>query len=163
MTICDFLSVSDYWYATISAIIGCFGGITWAKRQSEKETQKIDHESKSDLISAIEKLIELADQSEMQWFGNGVPNFPLENQRIISLTERISHFKDSGLRTALEGLVYQCSHYNNKLVVVNSACLDAILHDSHTETLDLYKTDMEEHAEKIVGWAKSALETLKQE
>jgi len=162
-TVADFLSIKDYWYATISAMIGCLGGIAWANRKTGQAQKLINRESIDSLIKAFEKTRDLSKSAETAWLQRGSPNFPLENQRIISLSERVSKFKDSELRTAIEGFVYQCSHYNSKLLVVNNACLDAILHNSHTDLLDLYKSGMKEDAAKICEWGTSALEKLKKE
>ena len=163
LTIADFFSVKDYFYATISAAIGCWGGIRWANKKAKERQEQIDAESVLSLIAAFEKTRKLAQDAALLWAQKGSPNFPLENQRIISLCERVSKFKDSELRTAIEGFVYQCSHYNSKLTVVNIACLDAILHNNHTDLLGLYKSGMKKDAEDIFGWSSSALEKLKKE
>ncbi|HVS53603.1 MAG TPA: hypothetical protein VHD62_14705 [Opitutaceae bacterium] len=162
MTTQEFLSAKDYWYAFVSAILGCVGGIQWAKWQMAAKQKKTDHEARIALLGAIEKILQLSVQASAQ-FQSGQPNFPLEVQRASFLCDRVSQFQDPAVRDEIEGLIYQCSHYNAKLTVVNSAYMTTLITNTSPAILSAYSSMMVQHLQQIVGWAQPIVAKLKKE
>ena len=162
MTMQDFLSVKDYWYAFVSAVFGCIGGIQWAKWRAAKNQKKADQETRRALLVAMQNIVQLATQARAQ-FQTGQPNFPLETERPSFLCNRVSHFRDSTLRGEVEGLIYQCSHYNAKLMVVNSAYMTSLVTNTPQAFLAAYSAMMVQHLGQIIGWANPIVAKLKAE
>jgi hypothetical protein len=132
------------------------------KSRSAANQRKKDKEARFALTRTIEDIVRLATQAEAQ-FKVGQPNFPLGIQQASVLSDRISRFKDEQLREDVEGLIYQCSHYNAKLTVVNSAYMTSLITKGSAAVLSDYSSMMIQHLQQIVGWAKSVIEKLKKE
>ena len=162
MTAAEFLSLKDYWYAFVSAILGCLGGITWAERQAKYERLRKNRVARDALIQAIELIVQLANQASSQ-FRSGYPNFPLEIQRAATLCNQIAEFNDKNLRGEIEGLLYQCSHYNAKLTVVNTAYMTSLVTNTSPAILAGYSGMMIQHLSQIIGLAQAAVDGLKKE
>ena len=145
------------------AALGTGLGIGWSLREARKQQTRLDLDSIISMIAAIEKIKEHCENATKAWENQKDPNFPLEGQRLGVLNERISRYSDVDLRTEIEGLAYQCSHYNSKLAVVNSVCVTAHVNNTQSSLLNAYRNDMKTHAGKICEWATSALEKLKKE
>ena len=163
MSICDFLSLRDYWYATVSAVIGCLIGIQWAKAQQKRQRAQKDKESRAALLVAIDRILNLAGQAIEKFENGGQPNFPLEHHRPALLCDRVSEFRDKYLRGEIEGFLYQCSHYNAKLTTVNAAYMTALVTKSSSPLLKDYSDMMARHLKEIIGWSKPVIEKLKKE
>lgn len=163
MNICNFLSLRDYWYTTVGAVIGCLIGIRWAKAQQRREQAKKDDESKVALLLAIDRIVNLAGQAIAKFEEGGQPNFPLEHHRPALLCDRVSTFSDKDLRGEIEGFIYQCSHYNAKLTTVNAAYMTALVTKSTAPFLKEYSDMMARHLKEIIGWSNPIIEKLKKE
>jgi hypothetical protein len=161
MALNEFLSFKDYWYAGVSAALGCAGGIAWAWRSAARIQRNKDRENKVALVQALERTRQLANDTVAAFQANQQPSYPLEVQRVGMLTDRVSDFSTAGLRGELEGLVYECSHYNAKLPVVNTAfVLSNLVPGIDPANVTPYRTMMRDHAQNIVGWADDALAHL---
>jgi hypothetical protein len=159
-----FLSLKDYYYAILGAGIGAWIGITVEKQREKRKRRLADQNARLGLKAALEKIVELAGQARNEFQKNRQPNFPLETQRAAVLCDRISVFRDTTLRTAIEGLLYQCSHYNAKLLVVNSAYMTALISNANTAAImDPYSTMMIQHLQEITDWTQSILDRLPKE
>jgi hypothetical protein len=156
----EFLSPKDYYYAILGAGLGAWIGITVEKLRAKKKQRLIDRNARLDLTGALQKNIELIDQAIDRFQTQGQPNFPLETQRAAVLTDRISVFRDQNLRTHIEGLLYQCSHYNAKLLAVNSAYMTVLMNQGNPALLDPYSQMMIKHLQEIRDWTKEALAGL---
>lgn len=153
--------LKDFFYTFLSAIAGVFIGVlwsTWRANSKEKKNQK----ARAALIETVQDIVQLVTQASQQ-FQSGQPNFPLGIQRASALCDRISEFRDKTLRGEIEGFISHCSHYNSKIIVVNSAYMTTLVTGHSAAALAPYSTMMVEHLQKILGWAKTVIEKLKKE
>lgn len=152
--ISEFLVWSQYWYAIVSAGIGAGLGIWWANCRFAKQTKSADAAAKLALSVVLNRITELAVQAHGQFQG-GQPNFPLETERAAHICNKISNFRNADLRAAIEGLLYQCSHYNGKLVVVNSAFMTVLVQQGNPAILGPYSQMMIKHLDQIIADSKA--------
>lgn len=111
-------SPKDYWYATISALIGVIIGIGWAKRKWRLELEADRQALKQNIVKAFRSNLGGIDQCIK--FLTGTPQI-IPNYRLDSLT--VSHlllsgrglFHDQGLFDRFNWQRYQLDHINAKL------------------------------------------------
>lgn len=111
-------SPKDYWYATISALIGVIIGIGWAKRQWRREREADRQALKQNIVKAFRLSLGGIDQC-IKFLTSAPPIIP--NYRLDSLT--VSHLLLSGrglfhnqeLFDQFNWQRYQLDHINAKL------------------------------------------------
>lgn len=165
----DLLSVKDYWFMIVGTALGTFAGWKLAVAQARADQRQKDAEAKTALIVALEDLINLSKRSAEEFKKGGQPNFPIDYQRASVLCRRVSQFRQEGLRKEIDDLLYQCSHFNSKLLVVNSTFMIALMEKERTgqaipPLMTKYNEMMAKHAADIAtDWAPKALAKLRSE
>lgn len=117
------LSVKDYWYAVVSAGIGAFIGIKWAKSESKRVFESLAHRNKDLLKTIIDFNLKQLKQIIDGYKEDSVeiPSYSLEHQ---AFSARIEANVDNYSKDLIEKLAwqkYQMQHVENKIVFLNVA------------------------------------------
>lgn len=129
-------SPKDYFYAIVSAGIGTWLGIFWAKGQFNAQLKKEEEKVRLGIVGTLKFNKERATQAKAQLSEGGMPNYPLDGARLSSLILPAHGFISDELLRRLDWHRYQLDHITSKLSIVNSFFLSASV--STTDTKKAY-------------------------
>ncbi len=148
-------SLKDYFYATVSACIGAWLGILWAKRQFANQQKKEAEKVRLGIIDTLKFNKERAEQAKELLAKGGMPNFPLDGARLSSLILPAHGLVSNDLLRRLDWHRYQLDHITSKLLVVNSFFLSASVsmpqsQQASQQWLSMLRDSLVEHYEKVI-------------
>lgn len=154
-------SPKDYWYATVSALIGAAIGIAWTIRHFN--TQRRDERRKclERLRSCIEFNLERLKQAKGQLSNNVIPNYPFDTAQMNHWLSQSHGVLTDELARRVDWQRFQLDHISSKFVVANSAIVTSsgqnLVIPVAKEYYAALVESLREHVERTLGELEATL------
>lgn len=112
-------SLKDYWYATVSAVIGAMIGISWTKAQFRRQKLSEKQRCVQRLRESLQFNVERLNQAHGQLQENMFPNYPLDTAQLNHWLTEAHDLLPAELLKNLDWQRYQLDHISSKFVVAS--------------------------------------------
>jgi hypothetical protein len=114
------LSGKDYWYATVSALLGALIGISWTKRQFKRLKENEKRRCVSRLRESLQFNVDRLNQAHDQLQGSVFPNYPLDTAQLNHWLTEAHDLLPAQLLKNLDWHRYQLDHISSKFQVASN-------------------------------------------
>ena len=140
------LSVKDYWYAVVSALIGAAIGIGWTIRHFKMQQREASNRCLARLRECLSFNIDRLNQAKGQLEKNEVPNYPLDTVQLNYWLAQSHDIVPADLIRALDWQRYQLDHISSKIVTVNQSVVAAAGFPENTDLV----ISLRQHIERVL-------------
>lgn len=113
-------SPKDYWYATISALIGVLLGIGWSESRYRRMAVERAKAARAGLVASLVGNRDLAVQAKGQIENKNFPNYSFDVASLIRWIDRAHDSLPAETLRQVDGLRFQLEHVSNKMQMLYS-------------------------------------------
>lgn len=162
------LSGKDYFYATISAVIGALIGIYWTKAQSRNQKNQENEKIRVSILDSLRFNQERGIQAKAQLDGGGMPNYPLDGTRLSNLVVQAHGYLSPETLKNLDWHRFQLDHITAKLGVINDFYLSGQILppealDAHAAWMRMLRDSLIGHYNSVIGGTNALIQAVEEE